>query len=137
MSEFIPQFHYMKKAGLWSSNQADRLGKYKADLPDGSYFITIAPPKKSKRSIELNSYYWCVVVEITRKDLGYSKEEMHSVFGNEFLSHELIFAGKVVRWIKSTSKLNNKQMWEYIEQCRQVAAEHDIYIPDPEEVKIR
>lgn len=46
---------------------------------------------------------------------GYEPEEMHDAL------------------VRSTAKLNTAEMTEYIEQCRRLAAEMSIYIPDPNE----
>jgi len=88
------------------------------------------PPKKQTRSQQQNAYYWGVVLDIIGKDLGYLPEEAHQIFAEMFLSY-----GKDSRkFVKSTTKLNTKEMEEYLEKVRRFASmELSIFIPLPNE----
>lgn len=113
------------KQGLW-----DAIKRFIQTLPDGRY--TWQHPKKHRntRSSQQNNYYFGVVVALSMEDTGYSKNEMHQIFGDEFLKYEK--NGR--EFIRSTTDLNTKEFEEYLEQCRQYASEKfSCYIPLPNE----
>ena len=88
------------------------------------------PPKKQTRSQQQNAYYWGVVLDIIGKDLGYSPEETHQIFTEMFLSYEKDSR----KFVKSTTKLNTKEMEEYLEKVRRFAStELSIFVPLPNE----
>ena len=47
-------------------------------------YITIRE-QKNRRSLNLNSYYWAVVVKLVSVETGYDKEETHEVLKSMFL----------------------------------------------------
>ena len=88
------------------------------------------PPKKQTRSQAQNAYYWGVVLDIIGKDLGYEPEEAHQIFTEMFLSYEKDSR----KFVKSTTKLNTKEMEQYLEKVRRFASmELSIFIPLPNE----
>lgn len=91
-------------------------------------FITLSEERK-KRTNDQNAWYWACVVGIPAALYGYYPEEMHDAYKMMFLrNHE---DGKP-ETIKSTTALNTKEFSEYVERCRQWAAEQGFYIPEPE-----
>ena len=86
-----------------------------------------------KRSQKENNYYWGVVIEISRKFLGYSPEEMHEAFKFQFLR-----CGSVdLPTVKSTAskEFSTKDAENYYEQIRIfMASEYNCIIPLPNEV---
>ena len=98
-------------------------------------FITVRE-QKNRRSLNLNSYYWAVVVNLVSQDTGYDKEEAHEVLKSMFLRTRYQIKGIWVDGMKSTTKLSNQEMTEYIEEVKRFATSSlGLYIPDPNEVE--
>ena len=98
---------------------------------------------KSQRSLQLNKYYFGVVLKIFAGELGWSVEDAHDFFKHEFLREykdldtdklnnreDSIFTD-VLCIVKSTTKLNNQEFMDYIKKIQQFAAEQGIVVPDP------
>jgi hypothetical protein len=89
---------------------------------------------KPKRSNQLNQYYWGVVVKIISDYTGYTKEETHELLKQTFLKKKIFINNEWYDTTESTTKMNNKEMLEFIEQVKQWAAQTlYVYIPDPHE----
>jgi hypothetical protein len=89
---------------------------------------------KPKRSNQLNQYYWGVVVKIISDYTGYTKEETHELLKQTFLKKKILINDEWYDTTKSTTKMNNKEMLEFIEYVKQWAAQTlYVYIPDPHE----
>lgn len=89
---------------------------------------------KPKRSNQLNQYYWGVVVKIISDYTGYTKEETHELLKQTFLKKKVLIEDTWYDTTDSTTKLNNKEMLEFIEEVKQWAAQTlYVYIPDPHE----
>ena len=98
-------------------------------------YITIRE-QKNRRSLNLNSYYWAVVVRLVSAETGYDKEETHEVLKSMFLRTRYQIKGIWVDGMKSTTKLSNQEMNEYIEEVKRFASSSlGLYIPDPNEVE--
>jgi len=85
---------------------------------------------KVRRSLNQNNYMWGVVYKQFAIDSGYTPKEMHQILGREFLSYEK----NGEQLIKSTSDLNTIEFENYMSQCRMLAAEQGVLIPEPNEV---
>jgi hypothetical protein len=89
------------------------------------------------RSDAANRYYMGVVVTMIAKAMGErDKEEVHRTLKKMFNYREVVSTetGEVLRLGKSTKKMSPEAFWNYVEQCRQWAAEFfSLYIPDPNE----
>ena len=97
--------------------------------------ITVREQKK-RRSLNLNAYYWSVVVKLLSDNTGYDKDEMHEVLKSMFLRTKYQIKGIWIHGTKSTTKLNNQEMQTYIEECKTFASTTlSLYIPDPNEVE--
>jgi len=97
--------------------------------------ITVREQKK-RRSLNLNAYYWSVVVKLLSDNTGYSKDEMHEVLKSMFLRTRYKLNGVWVDSTKSTTKLNNKEMIEFIDEVKRFASKDlGCFIPDPNEVE--
>ena len=84
--------------------------------------------------MNLNKYYWSVVVMVPAKELGYEKEEMHEVFKSKFLYKKELIDGEWVKIVRSTTKISSKEMITYIDQIKRFCTEElGVYIPDPNE----
>ncbi len=79
--------------------------------------ITVKP-FKSTRSNEQNSRLWQLYTELG-KHIGHTPDEVHELCGYKFLRELKTINGVSVEVIKSTTKLNTKDMAEY-----QDAVEH-------------
>jgi hypothetical protein len=68
-------------------------------------FDVIVKAKSKNRSTQQNRYYW-MLVTIIANELGYSREEMHSIIGYKFLKREKVDekTGEVFEYIESTTK---------------------------------
>lgn len=118
-----------------SDNLLNRLD----ELKDGNYEVNV---KKARaiRSLNQNNYYWGFVVGDLFEVFGetVTPQEIHEFLGYKFLktSHRNALSDELVDVITSTTKLNTKQMEEYIEQCRKYSLEeynHRIKLPNETE----
>lgn len=88
---------------------------------------------RNKRSSSQNDYYWGVVIPILCKETGYTKDEMHDILKNKFLSKTEKIKNVSFILTKSTTKLDTTEFNDYIEEIKRWAAIFlNTYIPDPE-----
>jgi hypothetical protein len=100
-------------------------------LEGKEYELTLRSRPK-KRSLNQNSYYWGVVIEMLSEASGYEPEEMHDALKERFLR---IHAYTALPTVRSTTDLTTVEFEEYMRQCRQLSAEmFGLYIPEPNEV---
>jgi hypothetical protein len=92
------------------------------------------------RSLDLNAYYWGIVLAYISAESGHSIEECHDGYKRKFnLKIEFIFNEKKgiyepVFQVGSTAELNNKTFFDYIFKVRADGEmEHHIVIPNPNE----
>ena len=89
---------------------------------------------KPKRSNQLNQYYWGVVVKLISEYTGYTKEETHELLKQTFLKKKILIDDEWYDTTDSTTKLNNKEMLEFIDEVKIWASQTlNVYIPDPHE----
>ncbi len=95
-------------------------------LPSGVFKVELLTeiPKKANRSTQQNRYYWAVVLgEMVRAvDDSYTTEQFHDMlkglyFGYTPLGNSHIIGG-------STTKLDTKEMENYLKMCREWAFEN-------------
>lgn len=91
--------------------------------------------KESKgRSLNQNSYYWGVVIDILSKETGFYPDEMHDVLKRKFNPKNKELAGESITVGGTTKKFTTIEMESYLEQIRSWAiTELNIYIPLPNE----
>ena len=120
---------------------------FKADMAalkaKGVSIVLTCEEWKDKRSNPQNRYYHGVVVDLVRrglKDLGWepkscSAEAVHEMLKREFLTvDEHVKDGVFLKRTRSTTELDTAQFGEYLELCKQWAAENlGVSIPDPGE----
>ena len=88
------------------------------------------PEKKLTRSEKQRKYQWGVVYKIMGDEIGYLPDEIHQLMGKEFLKYE----HKGEWFVKSTTKLNTKEMETYLENVRRFASmELSCFVPLPNE----
>jgi hypothetical protein len=88
--------------------------------------------EKSQRSLNQNSAYWGIVVEILSEHLGYDRENTHDALRTKFLSRVDPSTGLTV--IRSTASLSTVEFMEYYEAIQRWASEFlNCQIPSPNE----
>jgi hypothetical protein len=106
---------------------------------DGEY-ILILKKKKKQRSHEQLRYLWSVVYDMISKETGMSREEIHEAMKYRFLyemrrivnKDKTVSALKTVKSISDLGDVDTNEMFDYIENVRQWAAEFlGVVIPDP------
>jgi len=87
--------------------------------------------ERHARSLNQNSFYWAVVVEILGQHFGYEPEEMHEALKFKFLKkHE----GSDLVTVGSTAKLSTVEFGEYLDKIiRWAATEYQVVIPSSDE----
>ena len=81
-----------------------------------------AVPFKSTRSTEQNSRLWKLYNDLGTY-IGHSPDEVHQLMGYKFLRELKTVNGEALEVIKSTTKLNTKDMAEYQEAIERWASE--------------
>ena len=123
------------KNGKITFQNREQVDKDLSNNEGKNVYITIRE-QKNRRSLNLNSYYWAGVVKLVSVETGYDKEETHEVLKSMFLRTRYQIKGIWVDGMKSTTKLSNQEMTEYIEEVKRFASSSlGIYIPDPNEVE--
>lgn len=92
--------------------------------------------ERPKRSSSQNRYWHGVVVPLFAEHCGYEFDEMKDALALKLLPKEVVDmdSGEVRIVPGHTSDLNTKEFKELVERAQRLAAEMDIYIPDPNEV---
>jgi len=106
------------RAGL--DERLDRL-----DLTATVYHVSVKP-KKSKRSGLQNNAYWQFVKEFANH-FGYDKDFTHDLLRYKFLYKVVDFDGQEARQLLSTTKLNTKDMADYLDNCMRWASGNGFY----------
>ena len=88
-----------------------------------------ASPFKSTRSTEQNSRLWKLYTELG-KYIGEEPDEVHQLCGYKFLRELKTVNGESVEVIKSTTKLNTKEMTEYQDAIERWASDIGFYFND-------
>jgi hypothetical protein len=117
-----------------NKNNLDGLvGKLKELDQDTLWSVTVKP-YKSTRTLDQNDYYWRLVAELADYFGLKSKDEMHEVLLYKLLSEEKQIKNLKVMTINSTTKLNQKQMSDYIERVKEFARGYGFKLGE-EEIK--
>jgi hypothetical protein len=82
---------------------------------------------KKIRSMSQNRYYWGVVIALFAEHVGLDAEEMHAALKMKFLQKH----DGPMETVRSTTDLSTEEFQEYLEKCKQLAAEMGVEIPDP------
>ena len=102
---------------------------------EGKTVVITVGEQKKRRSLNLNSYYWAVVVKLLADETGFSNDEMHEVLKSMFLRTRYKIKGVWIDGTKSTTKVSNKEMVEFLDEVKRFASTTlSLYIPDPNEV---
>ncbi len=104
-----------------SSTNRDSLVAKLMSLDPNTVWMVSAKPRKDKRTIEQNRRLWDLYTAIG-DHIGETKDRVHELMGWKFLRYQDVVAGQQVELIKSTTKLNTKEMAEYQEAIERWAA---------------
>lgn len=100
----------------------------------GQLVEVIVRKRRSKRSLEQNGYYWCVVIAMSAEYYGYEADEMHEAWKLHFLRLE--DPDHKLPTVRSTTSLSTVEMEEYQERIRRKTLEDfGAIIPLPNEVE--
>jgi len=103
-------------------NQAMISSPVAFNMEDGEYLITIEP-KKKKRSIDQNRYFWALVGEIARKENGDLKD-----IDNLYTNLLQIAGAKYETLIIKHEALNRfKSLVRHVKVIRQQMVNHELY----------
>lgn len=83
--------------------------------------------RRKVRSLNANSFYWAVVIELIAAHCGMLPEETHDALRMKFLTDH---TGEIPR-VRSTATLDTKEFGEYVDHCIQLGAELGVVIPNP------
>jgi hypothetical protein len=112
----------IKNFNLSESNVDNFIAKLKAlDLQNVRYVATVIE-KKTSRSLEQNARLWKLYTELGNY-IGHTPDEVHTLMGWKFLRTQDYIHGELVDVIKSTTKLDTKQMTDYQNSIEQWAGE--------------
>lgn len=95
------------------------------------------------RSIESNNYMWGIVYQAISEATGHTPEEIHDTYKKKFLFRGDLQFNPLTRqydWVVglgSTTKLDDKEIWDFIAQvCADAELSLNIIIPLPSEIFI-
>jgi len=116
--------------GKLTLNNPEGFDRWLIRLEGKSVEVVVRLPRKD-RSNNQNRWYWRCVVGIPAEHFGYLPEEMHDCYKMMFL--RMNEEGRP-ETIKSTTSLSTVEFSDFVEKCRQWAAERGMVIPDPESI---
>lgn len=91
------------------------------DSDDPDNWQVIIKKRADSRSVEQNARLWSLYTSIGNY-LGYTAEEVHQLMGYKFLLIEKYVGREKITLVRSTTKLNVKEMAEYQEKIEAWAA---------------
>jgi hypothetical protein len=109
---------------------------YVTRLPDGKQYTVEIKRKREKRTIDQNRLYW-LWLSCIMDETGEHKDALHEFFKSYFLgvTENFVFDKYQVVIPNSTTKLNTKEMTDYLERVQQFAnVELGIVLPNPEDL---
>lgn len=90
---------------------------------------------RQQRSLKANAYYWGIVLETIRQELGWDKDDLHEALALKFLRvDDDPITGLTRR--KSTRDLSTDEFSAYTDDCIRFAADYGIVVPAPNEVSL-
>jgi hypothetical protein len=89
---------------------------------EGNGWIVSVAQKKSKRSESQNARYWAFLTAFGNH-LGYTKDEMHDLCKQKFLSEVVEINGEMFKVMKSTPNTKTDEFAQYMTMCEMWGAE--------------
>ena len=117
-------------------------------MPNGDYVAEIIPKaqweKKQPRTLSQNAlfYVWCGAIanffNVTYGDDHWNKDNVHDLFCEMYKQPFVLPNGQVIdKWVE-TSKLNKKQMTDFMSKIQgYMATEHGATVPLPDDEKYK
>jgi hypothetical protein len=123
----------MKQKRLYSKEDLKNVWDMITGLDLDKNWIIQAKQDRAKLSDRQRRYYFGVVIPAIMSYTGYSKDEMHEYCKNRFLLPiEKKILEKHIKYIPSITKLNTKEMSEYITKIMKWSSRDlGVYIPEP------
>lgn len=136
MPKKTPRFRGEVKDGKFQPEDPIAFMKQIRSLDGKTVWASMEEWKEFKhRSLNENSYYHGVVIDILSSELGYTHDEMHEVIKWKFLAHPIELKGQKVMTAVSTASLSTSEFEGLMAKIRTWASmELGIYIPEPNEV---
>ena len=132
----LPLFKGKTKDGKLSLADPDKFKKYVYGLGEQEVELTLGKFRE-KRSLGSNNFYHGVVLPIMAEAIGeLDPEELCQDLRRKFLSYKKVVKGKERTYILSTAGLSKEDMALYLDKVLVVAAQNNIVIPDPDEIKL-
>jgi len=123
----IPIFRAKIENGELTHYSEETYNEYLKTL-NGFVNVIVRKPS-SKRSTQLNKYYWGVVVKLLGNELGLTAPEMHKDLKEQFIGLRKIDGDCL-----TSTKMSNKQFKDYLDEIKIFYAQQEIVIPDPNDV---
>ena len=124
-----------RRTGGFIAPADDRAREFVEKLPVGTKFKADAKdPTRRKRSLDQNALYH-VWVGLIAKETGHSHDEIHEWLKRQFLRPvAIIIKGKVHQVPRSTTRLNTREMADYMDAVYQFGVgELGLRLPVPEQ----
>jgi hypothetical protein len=81
----------------------------------GKNVVVTVEPKRHKRSIDANNYWWAVPVHILAEHLGYTPNQMHYALLGECFGYRTGPTGQPVPNVSSSSELDRERFTKLID----------------------
>ena len=123
---------------LTSSDKA-KVVEYINKLPEVKQYTVEVKLKREKRSVSQNALYWCWLSCI-QDNTGTYQSDLHEIFKQKFLSSQcrnvrLMDEEYTVVNNASTTKLDTKQMTDYLDRIQQFASsELGLILPNQDDL---
>lgn len=131
MAKIIPKFFGQaeKDKIIWDDPKAFQV--YYSKLC-GSRVSVVMKKFRKQRSIPQNSWYWAVVT-VLAEYAGTDQAEMHDTLRSMFLGFD---ANSNFPILRSTTDLNTEEFTEYMAQIFELARQHEVKLPHPDEYEL-
>lgn len=123
------------KADQGRFNAIERLSKTLRSLDGEKIWDVTVAERKAKRSEQQNRYLWGVCyAELCRVLPGWDAEDVHEYMLGEWSGWETLsgFGKKRLRPLRRSSRLNKQEFADFVAFIQKRAAEHGVFIPDPD-----
>jgi hypothetical protein len=120
---------------LRNASATDRTQKVIGALSSEKAWTITIEEYKPKRSDQQNRYLWGVCyAELCKVLEGWHAEDVHDYMLGEHFGWETIegMGRKRMRPLRRSSKLNKQEFADFVAFIQQKAAEHGVFIPDPD-----
>lgn len=131
----MSQTFILHKADPNRANVLANAQRFLAMLPESQAWKIEVAQYAKRRSDQQNRYLWGVCYPTFMRALpGWDAEDVHEfLLGEHFGWERLDGMGRPrLKPIKRSSKLSKVEFAEYVDFCQRKAAEHGLFVPDPE-----